>query len=218
MQKPETPPYEPPPWAPDRTLEWLETRLNVQTLQFMVECIPTIQEQIAPLPRDQPIRALDVGTGSGVGANLLATLHSSDFLGHRIAVDAMELATDFEKYAKRSFPLIRYVVGDVWDVQAKEMWDIILCSHVLEHIDDGVAFVRHLQSLAREWVLFYTPWKERQRIEGHVTSIDEEFLEAVSPFLVKTIDSPAWRHPVDRESKCVLFVVSGSKPSYEWQR
>ena len=49
---------------------------------------------------------LDVGTGTGAGANVLATLHQGRFLGPQLKVDAIELDPHLRGYAEAKFPLI----------------------------------------------------------------------------------------------------------------
>ena len=201
--------YAAPPWAPEQDLEWLETCFNAQSMQFMIDCLPKIDKLLASFPPDKPIRVLDAGTGSGAGANLLATLYAGRFLGRAMAVDAIELIGHMERYAKAKFPAINYIVGDVLKLRPKPPWDLVLCSHTIEHIDDYVHFSRHLQSLATKWVLFYAPWQEKERVPGHVVTIDEAFLATLGAVEFEIIDSPGWR-PAGVDLRCVLFTVPGT--------
>jgi SAM-dependent methyltransferase len=201
--------YTPPRGAPERDLKWQETCANVQSMQFMIDCLPAINRLLAGFPAGKPIRVLDVGTGSGAGANLLATLYAGDFLGRAMMVDAIDLARRLERYAKAKFPTIHYTVGNVLDLRPEPPWDLVLCSHTIEHIKDYVNFVRHLQTLATKWVLFYAPWKEKDLIAAHVVSIDEEVLAAARAVGFEIIDSPGWR-PAGKDPRCVLFLVRGT--------
>jgi SAM-dependent methyltransferase len=190
--------YTAPPWAPERDLEWVETCANVQSMQFMIDCLPMIRELIEGWPSDAPVRVLDVGTATGAGANLLATLYAGGILGRRMVVDAIDIAGGYlEQYVKAKFPLVNYMVGDVASLPVEEPWDLVICSHTIEHIEDYRGFVTTLQKIARRWVLFYAPWNERNLIPEHVNRIDEPFLKRVGAVTWRIVDSPAWRPPLN---------------------
>jgi SAM-dependent methyltransferase len=204
--------YEAPAHRPHQDLEWLEKYSCVQSMQFMIDCLPVIDELVATFPHAVPIRVLDVGTGSGAGAHLLATRHASSFLGAQMIVDAVELDGGYlERYVKARFKNINYIVGDVMDLRPEQPWDLVLCSHTLEHIEDPVPFVEHLQSLARKWVVFYTPWEEPLgETPGHVLTIDRRFLARVKAVKHHVLTSPAWGKPAFKDGKCVVFVLPGT--------
>jgi SAM-dependent methyltransferase len=203
--------YTPPPGAPHQTLEWLESYVVVQSMQFMIDCLPMIRKLLFGKQRRETVTVLDVGTGTGAGANLLATLYQSDFLGPRLKVDALELAPHLKGYAQAKFPLVNYIVGDVLTWGNPGPWDIVICSHTLEHTEDPEGFVFHLAGLAKLWALFYTPWKERELIPGHLARIDRHFLERVGSKLHEVIESPAWFR-IHERARCVAFAVPGYSP------
>lgn len=205
--------YSPPSWAPHETLEWLETCSAVQSMQFMIDCLPIIRRLLSGIPTYETLSVLDVGTGNGAGANILATLYQGRFLGPRLKVDAIELVPLLKRYAEAKFPLINYIVGDVLTYNGPHRWDLIICSHTIEHIAEPEQFVDHLTGLAHRWVLFYAPWKERTLIPGHVNRIDRRFLRRVGSKLHTIIESPAWFHSDEAGrrwyAKCVAFAVPG---------
>jgi SAM-dependent methyltransferase len=201
--------YSPPPWAPDQTLEWLESCAAVQSMQFMIDCLPMIRKLIVGAARHETLSVLDVGTGTGAGANLLATLYQGIFLGPRMRVDAIEIAPHLKNYAELQFPLVNYLVGDVLSRAGSQRWDLVICSHTIEHVDRPESFVAFLAELAHRWVLLYAPWKERALIPGHVNRIDRRFLRRVGSKLHTIIESPAWYRIDDERARCVVFAVSG---------
>lgn len=201
--------YSAPAWAPHQDLRWLETCLNVQSIQFMVDCLPAIQTLFQRCWIGLPLRVLDVGTGSGAGANLLATLYSGRLLGFEATVDAMEIASSLERYARARFPLINYLVGDAWDLKPQDPWDMVICSHTIEHVERPVEFLRHLQALARHWVFVYAPYNEIDRIPGHINTIDDTFLETIGAGDRRIAFSPAWNPQVHKDPMCVSFTLPG---------
>ena len=58
-----------------------------QTLQFMIDMLPTIRELIREWPREKVLEVFDVGTGSGAGANLLGALYRSPVFGLQMKVE-----------------------------------------------------------------------------------------------------------------------------------
>jgi SAM-dependent methyltransferase len=200
--------YSPPPWAQHETLEWLESCSAVQSMQFMIDCLPMIRKLLWGKPRHETLSVLDVGTGTGAGANLLATLYQGEFLGPRLKVDAIELIPHLRNYAEGKFPLINYMVGDILAYKGSERWDLVICSHTIEHVERPEAFVSFLAGLAHRWALFYAPWKERSLIPGHVNRIDRGFLRRAGSKMHTIIESPAWSR-ADERAKCVAFAVPG---------
>ncbi|HET8548611.1 MAG TPA: class I SAM-dependent methyltransferase [Bryobacteraceae bacterium] len=199
----EQPLYLAPPWEPHKTLAWLEKVLNVQSMLFMTDLLPVIRQLLAGWPSDQPVRVLDVGTGAGAGANLLGELYSGAY-PPLMQVDAIDIAGSYlAEYARAKFRYINYIVGDALQLPAANPWDLVICSHTIEHIDEPFAFMAALQRLARHWVLMYAPWNEQQLVDGHQNSIDEEYIRRTGATSWKTIDSRGW-------GPCVYFVLPGS--------
>jgi hypothetical protein len=154
---------------------------------------------------------VDVGTASGAGANLLGQLYASQMLGPRLIVDTMELHPWIARYARARFRFIRrYLLADVRNYWPEEPWDLVICSHTLEHVADSEPFVPALRRLATRWVLVYTPWKEQPRIPEHALTIDEEFLARAGAHRQWIIESPAWYHSAPRDARCVAFALRGT--------
>ncbi|HET8546991.1 MAG TPA: class I SAM-dependent methyltransferase [Bryobacteraceae bacterium] len=203
--------YEAPAWLPDQDLTWLETVLAPQSMQFMIDLLPVIRELLRACRHDLPVRVLDVGSASGAGANLLGQLYASPMRGPRLLVDAMELHPWMARYARAKLRFIRrYIVADVMNYWPEEPWDLVICSHTLEHVSRWEPFIQHLRELATCSVLLYTPWKEEPRIQEHVLTVDEAFLSRVGVQKHWIVDSPAWYRGAGQEARCVAFVLPGA--------
>jgi 2-polyprenyl-3-methyl-5-hydroxy-6-metoxy-1,4-benzoquinol methylase len=177
----------------------------------MIDCLPTIRELIQGWPRDRVLEVLDVRTGSGAGANLLATLHRSVFFGVQMKVDAMDISSAYKAYADVHFPDITYAVGNLFDLPPDRTWDLIICSHVIEHLTDPAPLIGEISRRARHWAVFCAPFEEKNLLEGHLISITAKMIAGlrIQPLSVKVMTSPGWKHPVDEQSEVVVFVVKG---------
>jgi SAM-dependent methyltransferase len=199
--------YYAPPHLPHLDAEWLETCSIPQSMQFQVDCLPAIRRLLAGWPAGRPVEVLDVGTASGAGAALLARLYRGDFFGHRMNVEAMDVIRRYRAYAERVFPEIHYIAGDLFTHEPRKQWDLVLCSHTIEHLSDPLPLIDEARRRARHAALFYAPFEERALIPGHLVSISGEFVRGLRPRWMEVIGSPAWRHPVDALSRCVVFVL-----------
>lgn len=203
------PVYRPRPGRPDEDLHWVETCLNVQSAQFMIDALPGFRALLSRCERGVPVRVLDVGAASGAGSNVLASLYSGIFLGYQARVEAVEIEPYWVRYVRARFPLLHYTVADAWDLRPDRPWDIVTCSHTIEHVERPVAFARHLQSLARQGVLINAPYNETDRIPGHINTIDDDFLAQAGAEDIRILDSPAWQPAGQPDPRCVVFLLPG---------
>lgn len=203
--------YQTPPHEPAHDFEWFEQCAIPQSIQFMIDCLPAIRDLISDPTVPQPITVLDAGTRSGAGANLLATLHRTQMLGPRLQVDALDISPDFKAYCEAVFTDVReYIVGDIFQIDQSRVWDLVFCSHTIEHIADPRPFIAELQRRARRWVLLYAPFDEKHP-DGveHVTRITRELIHSLEPERTEVFTSPGWKKPGEPDSRVVLFLLPG---------
>jgi SAM-dependent methyltransferase len=201
--------YYPPPHLPHLDANWLETCSIPQSMQFMIDCLPAIRALIAGC---EELEVLDVGTASAAGPALLSQLHSGRFFGPHLRIDAIDLIRRYQAYARRAFPLVHYICGDLFQYDPARRWDLVLCSHTIEHLTDPTPLIQHCRQRARKWALFYAPFEEKHLIPGHLRSITRDYVESLNPVRMEVLTSPAWQHPTDPESKTILFVLEGQVP------
>lgn len=110
---------------------------------------PAIQKVWGSLKK--PGRALDFGCGNGV---LTYWLHCNGFAEEILGVD---ISATGVRSAQSHFarPGLRYELSGYLDESA-ESYDVVVSSHVIEHIDDPAAVVQRLKSLA-EWMVIEVP-------------------------------------------------------------
>jgi glycosyltransferase involved in cell wall biosynthesis/ubiquinone/menaquinone biosynthesis C-methylase UbiE len=191
---------------------WLVEDSIPQSIQFMIDLIPTIRTLLKDWPKWKSLSVLDVGAASGAGSNLLATMFREHFFDVKMKVDALDIEPKFKSYADSHFPNIRYLVGDISKLEDTSVWDLIICSHTLEHIRNYRGFLSELQRRAKHWVLVYVPYEERKLIPVHHNSFSRGTVRSFKPLMIRVLESPGWKAPVEKKEevrKCILFVMKG---------
>jgi 2-polyprenyl-3-methyl-5-hydroxy-6-metoxy-1,4-benzoquinol methylase len=111
---------------------------------------------------------LDFGCGMGFGTVCLKRAFP---LAEIIGVDHSERGIEF---CRRTYP-----TGIIWQQSSWENCpaaDIIICSHIMEHLDNDKEIVRELLKKCRQ-MFVAVPYKEdaKTRIAEHVNSYDETY-------------------------------------------
>jgi 2-polyprenyl-3-methyl-5-hydroxy-6-metoxy-1,4-benzoquinol methylase len=139
----------------------------------------------------ETLSLLDVGPRTGVGLALLRLLHHPAAFT-RLKFDpvvGIDLDPSFEVIAQGEFPDVQGKTGDIFDLPPKS-YDIVTCSHTIEHIYEMEVFVAQLEQIARRGVVLACPFEEREpRSDGHVQRIDAARLAAMSYHDVEVYDS-----------------------------
>lgn len=203
--------YFAPTHCPQLDPLWLETCSVPQSTQFMIDCLPAIRKLTAGWPYNKVMEVIDVGTATGAGAALLARFYSAGFFGFPMQVEGIDMSPQNQVYARAVFPELHYEVGDFFDYRPGHQWDLVYCSHTIEHIWDPWPWIERVRLRARKWAMFYCPFEEKQLLPGHRLSFTRPMIDALNPIHVEIIDSPAWRNPVDEISRAVLFVLPGTE-------
>jgi SAM-dependent methyltransferase len=92
---------------------------------------------------------LDVGVGSGRLAHLIATLYGARCAG-------VDLSREFARAARNDFGLPTYVANAAVLPFAEAQFDLVLCSEVLEHVEQPFAVMAELWRVARRAVVITT--------------------------------------------------------------
>src|SRR5262249_23738507 len=140
---------------------------------------------------------LDVGPRTGAGLALLRLMHHPASFS-RLKLDpvlGLDMDPAFEFTAFREFPDIAAKTGDLFSVPDKS-WDIVTCSHTIEHIEDAEGFVEQILRIARMYVVLACPFAEQALSSGHIQSIDYAFLRGIGFPHVKIYESHHWHNGV----------------------
>ncbi len=147
-----------------------------QSTLFMLEIIPLIHELYFSEPVNVCKKVLDVGPQTFSGTGLLQRLHGPDtFCQLKMDVSAIDINDKFQKLGKIVAPDVRFIKGDIF--QLDSAFDLIICSHVIEHVEEPLTFISRLRDLAHDYVIVACPWNETPiRTVGHVNTIDKVFV------------------------------------------
>jgi len=147
-----------------------------QSRLFMMEIIPFMHRLWGHLPEGAWRSVLDVGPESMAGTALLASIHAANSFNRlKLDVHAIDINNKFETFKEVIAPNVTFHHGDIFGFEERK-FDMVIASHVIEHVPDPVAFVRRLQELAKEYVVIACPWREDPLVTpGHVNTIDKDF-------------------------------------------
>lgn len=177
-----------PPEPTDSQL--MRVRCDSQSACFYADISQYLDRRI---PGFQQLSLLDVGPRTGSGLALLRLMHHPGAFG-RLKFDpvaGLDIDPSFEAITRIEFPDIHPMTGDLFDI-ASDSWDVVICSHTIEHVEEAEAFVRQLMVVARRYVVIACPFNEKNRIPGHVRTIDYEFFNDLGFDDIHVYPSPQW--------------------------
>jgi len=104
------------------------------------------------LPQDPGAAILDVGCGDGAISADLAERTGARVVG-------TDLAEKRVRFAREHAPSGRFAQGSVYDLPfADGSFDTVVCTDLLEHLDDPQRAVRELVRVSSKWVLVTVPY------------------------------------------------------------
>jgi SAM-dependent methyltransferase len=172
-----------------------QIRSDSQSLGFAVDLCHVLQEELAT---DGTVRLslLDVGARTAAGSNLMAQVfHPASYVQIRLDVTALDLDAAHQEEARTLYPDVRYRVDDVRNV--RDRYDVVTCSHTLEHLAEPGPVLEHMRSIARRLVVIAAPYRERlapsiPNPSRHLCTFDDDFFAAHPPRRLIVYNSPHW--------------------------
>lgn len=192
----------------DQKVDFLLSFQNHQSLSFYCDIFTVIQRIYI---NNCFLEILDVGSRTGAGANFLGQMFSQESYSRiKADVTALDISPEFLDYSN-SFNkyLLNYLVGDVANLE--QQFDIVICSHTLEHVSNPREFINTLIKKSRRYVIIACPFMEGKAnihkdanglIEGHINSIDFDFIMGYQPIYFNVYRSLVWH-----QSLACIFVI-----------
>ena len=193
----------------------LEALWNAQSRGLMAEMMPLMYPYLARLSgAKRVLRCLDVDSGTGAGAALLADIFQSRFAAVRIEVDTISLDDTFRDYQIARWPNLQHVIiGDPLDL-GDGIYDIVMCRH-FEPSGAPEVFIRKLARIARDFAFFYCPRDGADPGDGGCT-LPDAVIDPLEPLERRMVPSWCWRPDgpalLQERVFCVMAGAAGKPP------
>ena len=123
----------------NRMQRYLLDRFNMRLIEYIRAC-------------GDVSNILDVGCGEGFSLSLIQQAGISATLK---GVDASRISLAL---GKKEFPNLDLTFGDIYALSAKsKSYDLVLCTEVLEHLENPVQALIELQRVSRKYVIISVP-------------------------------------------------------------
>lgn len=185
-----------------------DLKSGAQSKEFMRHLLDEIQGYFRTFPYGTRFSVLDVGPGTSEGSNLLGSLYRSRKLGYGAKVETIDIRPDYVAYAKVFAPHTKALVGDVFDLSRS--YDVVIASHVIEHVQKPIDFCRQLQKISKGIVLICAPLMEDRDMitSGHINVFDQGFLDELGGD-IRTIQSAGWGQFVEPPYEMFIAQLPG---------
>lgn len=185
----------------------IERKVMQQSRLFMIDIIPHIHRLFYEVSAGTIIKVLDVGIHNGGGTALLAELHNRQSYNHlKMDVTGLDINDHFKNYIQLCNPSFKYVTKDIFDIPDSEKWDLVLCSHVIEHLKEPFIFVEKLKKLTKKYLIVACPYNEQKLRKGHVNTIDSAFIAKLNPIEHYIYTNFCWRI----NGQCLIMIFKGT--------
>lgn len=188
------------------TIEKLIKKGIPQSQLFMVEIIPFLHKLYLNLPELQTKTALDVGPLNFAGTALLSSIHQRSSPNRlRLQVAALDIESRLALMKEIVAPEVEFICGNLYKLENR-IFDVVIASHVVEHVPEPEKFMRAMQELARDFVIIAAPWKEEFPLTGsHINVVDESLVAAVGGEDLQVFTNYCW----GKNRNVCLFKLSG---------
>ena len=96
---------------------------------------------------------LDCGCGEGLLLKFL-----EDKINNVKKISAIDIDPEEIKSAQKNIPFCEVSVGSVYDLKfADNLYDLVLCTEVLEHLEDPVKAMTEISRVSKKYVVFSVP-------------------------------------------------------------
>lgn len=173
-------------------LDWA-ARAMPQSELFATEIIPLIHRLYEPEPTNVEKSLLDVGPQNFAGTRLIQSIHQSrSTVKLKLKVSALDIHAQFRSLQQFMVPDCEFIVSDLFKIEDRS-WDIILASHVIEHVPSPQHFVRKMQKLSRDYTIIAAPWNETPIVtKSHINTIDKRLIRSLGGRDLKIFTNYAW--------------------------
>lgn len=174
-----------------------------QSRLFTIDIIPHIHRLFYNVPLNTTIDVLDVGIHSGAGTGLLAELHNKRSYNHlKMNVTGLDIVDNFQDYMKLCYPSFNFIKQDIFKIPENKTWDLVICSHVIEHLSDPIPFIEKLRRLTSKYAIIACPYNEKELRQGHLQTINSDLISKLNPLEYHVYTNFCWRV----KGECLIMI------------
>jgi Methyltransferase domain len=175
-----------------------------QSQLFAAEILPLMHRLYEPEPVNIEKTFLDIGPSNFAGTQLIQSIHQAlSYTKLKLRVSALDIHGRYSKLQQFMVPECEFIISDLYKVSDRS-WDMILASHVIEHVPDPEKFIHKMQDLAVDYVIIAAPWNENPIVtKSHINTIDKKLVRRVRGRDLRIFTNYAWGK--DREV-CTFWV------------
>lgn len=164
-----------------------------QSLLFAAEIIPLIHRLYEADPVNIHKSLLDIGPQNFAGTRLIQSIHDQRaYTNLKFSVSALDITDKFRNLQKLVAPQCEFIVSNLFDIKTRT-WDLVIASHVIEHVPNPALFVTKMQEIATDYVVIAAPWNENPIVtRSHINTIDKRFVRAVEGRDLRIFTNYSW--------------------------
>lgn len=144
------------------TEDWYDMERFNPTARHLEVAIVKLLKHIVPVQS-----LVDIGCGIGVNIKRIHRhFPEIEFVGTDLSDEILKLARNYVKAGRN----VEYVQLDVGRDKLNRQFDVVLCSQVLEHIEDDIAALKHMTSMCGKYMIITVPggnYNSTSRLVGH---------------------------------------------------
>lgn len=126
----------------------VEMRIMDSFYNALFECVDDV---LNGKNEDEVIRVLEAGCGEGYLANIVLS-HLIE-KGYDVIFDAFDISEKTIEQAKSNYPDINFGVNNVYDMNIRKKYDLVICSEVCEHLESPNVAIKRLSTLSDNIVI-----------------------------------------------------------------
>lgn len=188
------------------TIEKLIKKGIPQSQLFMAEIIPFLHKLYLDLPELETKTVLDIGPLNFAGTALLSSIHHRNSPNRlRLKVSALDIESRLAIMKEIVAPEVEFICSDLYNLKDR-IFDVVIASHVIEHVPQPFNFARAMQNIAKDFVIVAAPWMEEFPLTGsHINVIDEHFVAELGGEDLQIFTNYCW----GKHRKVCLFKLPG---------
>lgn len=213
---------------------WLDFAGDKQTVFFAELLCRMLPQNLVNEIREKEYSVCDMGCALGEAVPVFCRKFAVD-------VDGMDFSEEAIKKASETYPEHKFWVGDLTNLNKDKMYDVIICSNVLEHFINPWKIAKNLSEIANKYMILMFPYKETLKIDEHMYHFSEQVIpmkiNEFSLISVNTVDGKSFEESYYPDQQVLLVykkncenmvllseVTKGSveaqlrKDNYDWEK